>query len=152
MIEGDIESESKVGLKMPSWADILEIAKLENEIRYSDSYVNQCDEVRNIPNGWLDVTHKMQTKLVEDYFVEHGLSLCAVPIGLSMLRGLQVTHPNEPIVKELLYIKNNKANVGKYKAGDDIKDIQLWTESNQQIQLFSLLNEKPAIVFGASHT
>ncbi len=141
-------------LRLPSWSDILNIAKLENEIRYSDEYINQCDEARNIPNGWLDVTNTMQEKLVSDYFSTHGFSLCAVPIGLSMLRRLQVTHPHETTVQDLLYIKNNKANVGKYKKGDDITDIQLWYDNGtQSIQLYDLLSdEKPTIIFGASHT
>jgi hypothetical protein len=147
-------TESGGCLKLPSYQDALNIAKLENEIRYSDEYVNKCDAVKDIPNGWLDVTDEMQKKLVTDYFTQHGLSLCAVPIGLNMLRRLQVTHPNEPIVQDLLYVKNNKANIGKYNEGDSIKDITLWNEiGTENVQLFNLISsDKPTIVFGASHT
>lgn len=151
----DSKINNTYDIKLPSWQHIFEIAKLENEIRYSDEYINQCDSVRDIPNGWLNVTDNMQKNLVNTYFIKHGLSQCSVPIGLNMLRGLQLTHPNNPIVRDLLYIKNNKANSGKYKSGDIIHDVQLWNQSGtEQIQLFNLINfdNKPTIIFSASHT
>jgi hypothetical protein len=143
-------SDLKNPLGLPSHNDIIEIVKEEGQIRLSKDYIRKCDEVANEVNGWLRITDEMQQELVKKY----GFTGPAFHIALNMLRNAQVLYPDNPHVKDLVYVKNNKANQGRFKSGDKLEDITLWTISgDKQVKLFDMLSkEKPNIVLAASHT
>ena len=137
-------------LNLPSHDDIIEIVKQEGKMRHSEEYIQECNRVADEPNGWLRITGEMQEKLVRDY----GFKDVAVPIALNMLRRAQYAYPNNEHVKDLVYVKNNKANMGRFKEGDHIENVQLWDIDGKEMCDFgNLLKEGMVnIVFAASHT
>lgn len=137
-------------LGIPSKEDILEIVRKEGKLRLSPEYIKECDDVAQIPNGWIDVSINHQKRLIK----EAGFTGIGAKMALVMLRAAQYSYPDEPDVQELVYVKNNKANVGTFEAGDHLREVQLFDITGQkEVSLFSLLDDtKPNIIFGASHT
>jgi hypothetical protein len=135
---------------LPSHDDIIELVKEEGQIRLSTEYIKRCDEVASEVNGWLRVTDEMQQDLVK----RHGFNGPAFDIALNMLRSAQVLYPDNPYVKELIYVKNNKANQGRFNKDDKLEDIKLWDmKGSHQISLFDMLSKnRTNIVLAASHT
>ena len=123
----------------------------EEQIRMSQEYQEECTKVKDIPNGWLEVTNQMQIDLVK----KHGFtSEMNCDIACNMLRRARYLYPNNKIFTEVpVYVKNNKANKGKYKKGDNIPNIKLFNQCGQEAMLHHLLDiNKPTIIFGGSHT
>lgn len=137
-------------LKLPSKADILELVRREDKIRRSAEYIKECDNVADEINGWLRVTDEMQRKLIHDY----GFGSPIIEeIALNMLRRAQYLYPDEDDVKNLLYVKENKANQGKYVRGDTVPNVSICRLDTSNVDLFDIINtEKPCIIFGGSHT
>jgi len=140
-------------LNLPSPTDILKIVKIERKTRLSKEYIKQCDEVANEVNGWLRITDEMQKRLVS----EAGFKNIGADIALNMLRRAQYDHPNDPDVLELVYVKNNKANAGRFKAGDAVENVNLHSkDGNATVSLMELIGgvnqHKINIIFAASHT
>lgn len=137
-------------LNLPSPKDVIQMLTKERDIRLSPEYIKKCDEVADEPNGWLRITDEMQKQIVKDA----GFKNAGFDIALNMMRRAQYDYPDDPIVKDLVYVKNNKANIGTFKSGDDIKDIELYDkEGNKKIQFNQLLSDdKVNIIFAASHT
>lgn len=137
-------------LGLPSHDDIIELVKIESQMRFSKEYIDKCNQVKDEPNGWLRITGEMQQQIITDY----GFKGVAVPIALNMLRRAQYLYPDNPHVQNLVYVKNNKANMGTFKAGDIIKDVELWNLCGTEMNKFSglLSKDKINIVLSASHT
>ena len=98
----------------------------------------------------------MQNEIVRDYLIKkYGkTSDMAIEIGVSMLRNAQYLKPDDKNVKGLVYVKNNKANKGRFKTGDKVENVNLWSmDSKNKLSLFDLLvKDKVNIVMAASHT
>lgn len=143
-------------LNLPSNDDILQIVKIEGKKRLSDEYIEKCTLVKDEVNGWLRITSEMQTQIVTDYLInKYGkTSDMSIDIGVNMLRNAQYLYPDNPDVQNLVYVKNNKANQGRFKAGDKLEDMMIWNiEGKQENSLFNLLSsDKTNIIFAASHT
>ena len=138
-------------LKIPN-EKMLELMIIEEEkIRQSIEYQNQCDNVKNIPNGWLDITKNMQEKLVKKYGFQDEISC---DIACNMLRRAQYIFPNNNIFREIpVYVRNNKANKGIFVVEDNIPNININTKCGQEIKLHNLLSEnKPTLIIASSHT
>jgi hypothetical protein len=137
-------------LGLPSHEDVINMVKEEGKIRLSNEYIHKCDEVASEVNGWLRITDEMQRDLV----TQHGFTGPAFDIALNMLRNAQVLYPDNPYVKDLVYVKNNKANKGRFNKGDKLEDVTLWNmKGDTQISLFDMLkHDKPNIILAASHT
>ena len=142
--------------KLPCPDDIIKIAEREGKIRLSKEYIDECTAVKDEVNGWLRITGEMQKRIVTEYLQEiYGEATPAgIDIGVNMLRNAQVLFPDNDIVQNLVYVKNNKANIGRFKAGDKLEDIKLHTiDGKSEISLFDLLSDdKINIVIAASHT
>ena len=143
-------------IELPTKKDVLELCKRENEARYSKEYIAECDAVASKPDAWLtEVTPKMQTNIVRDYLKEkfNNAHPHMIHIFLSALRTASSRYPEESIVKDMLYVKNNKANRGKYKAGDDVPNIPVhYCDGRNSLLYDHLNNDKPTIIFAGSHT
>jgi hypothetical protein len=139
-------------LNLPSPKAIIELVKKEGIIRLSKEYIKQCDDVANEVNGWLRITGEMQEKLVRDA----GFKGPGFDIALNMFRRSQYLYPDNEHVKNLVYVKHNKANQGRFKVGDTVEDIQLYNQDgNTKVGLHQLINgdnRKINIIFAASHT
>lgn len=137
-------------LNLPSHDDIIELVKVEGKIRMSKEYIDECDKVADEPNGWLRITGEMQKRIVN----EHGFKGTSADIALNMLRRAQYLYPDNEHVKDLVYVKNNKANKGRFKNGDKIEDIKLYDITGKcGLNYMNLLQKgKVNVVLAASHT
>ena len=119
-------------------------------MRLSAEYIKKCDEVKDVPNGWLDVTDKMQKELVKSFGFDDPISN---DIACYELRTAHIKYPNNPVFKESIFVKYNKANEGKLKVNDLAPNVKLHTLDNKEIELSMLLESKlPTVIFSGSHT
>ena len=127
-----------------------QMALMEETIRTSKEYQDECTRVKSIPDGWLTVTANVQKGIADHFGFTDEINN---EIACNDLRRAHVTYPNNPIFQQSIYVRNNKANVGTLHEGDEIPNIFLHTIENSTINLNELLEEnKINIFFGASHT
>jgi hypothetical protein len=138
-------------IKIPTEQTLEKMVIREEEIRMSQSYQDKCTEVKDIPNGWLQVTEKMQEDLVTSFGFTDNLS-CSV--ACNKLRTARYIYPDNKIFTQVpVYVRENKANVGHLVNGDKAPNIQVHTVNNEKIMLHDLLKtDKVNMIFGASHT
>lgn len=137
--------------KIPSEEQLENMIEEEEKIRLSKEYIDACTEVKNIPNGWLKVTSKMQEDLVKRYGFDDQISC---DVACNYLRRASYIYPDNPNFKKVLYVKNNKASEGKLRVGDYAPNAHLFTLDKDETNLHNLLNmnDKTNIIFGSSAT
>lgn len=137
-------------IKVPSEAILEKMAIMEREIRMSKEYNDKCTLVKNIPNGWLQVTLDIQKDIANFFGFDDDISN---EIACNHLRRAHILYPNNSVFKESIQVKYNKANIGILKEKDLVPDITLFTSYKKSINLKTILHqEKLNIFFGASHT
>lgn len=126
------------------------MALMEESIRTSSEYQNECTKVKSIPDGWLAVTENVQKKVADHFGFADPINN---EIACNDLRRAHIDFPDNPIFKQSIYVRNNKAKIGTLLEGDITPNISLRTIDNESIYLNELLEEnKINIFFGASHT
>jgi len=138
-------------IKVPT-ERMLELMIIEEEhIRQSVEYQNECTSAKDIPNGWLAVTEQMQQDLVKKFGFDDDISC---DIACNMLRRAQYDYPNNKIFKEVpVYVRNNKANMGKFTEGDFVPNITIHKRCGSEIKLHDLLDDSmPTLILASSHT
>lgn len=130
---------------------ILLMLQREEQIRFSKDYINKCSKVAHIPNGWLEITDKMQKELVKEFGYKDKLSNT---LAVNVLRKAMYIYPNDHEIKNsVVHFRENIAKQGTYNVGDLVKDINLHTINFHKTNLFSLLNQnKTNIMLVGSHT
>ena len=130
---------------------ILLMLQREEQIRFSQDYINKCSKVANIPNAWLEITDKMQKELVKEFGYFDKLSNT---LAVNVLRKAMYIYPNDHEIKNsVVHFRENIAKQGTYNVGDLVKDINLHTINFHKTNLFSLLNQnKTNIMLVGSHT
>lgn len=138
-------------IKIPTEKCLEQMIIREEEIRMSKEYQDECSKVKDVVNGWLDVTAKMQSELVKEFGFTDEVSS---DIAVNMLRRARYLYPDNNIFKTVpVYVRENKANEGKLKENDECPNIQLFTNCKQQIKLHDLLeNDTLNVIFASSHT
>lgn len=137
-------------LKRATKETLEKMAQMEESIRMSQEYQDECTKVKDIPNEWLVVTANVQKKVATHFGFTDEINN---EIACNDLRRAHVTYPDNPIFKQSVYVRNNKANVGTLNDHDLVPDISLYTINNEKINLSDLLEEnKINVFFGASHT
>ena len=124
----------------------------EERLRMSKEYQDQCTLVKDIPNGWLNVTKKIQEQVARDNGFDDEMSC---QITCNMMRRAHLLFPNNKIFSTVpVQVRNNKANMGTMRTGSVLdQDIDLWDVSHNQCSLFHLLNDnRPTIIFTGSQT
>jgi hypothetical protein len=124
----------------------------EEQIRMSKEYQDACTQVKNIPNGWLQVTAKMQRDLVKKHGFDDDISC---NIAVNTLRRARYIYPNNPIFKTPVYVRENKARVGELKEGDSIVNVELFQLNKDKVNLQKVIAEfksEYTVIFGGSHT
>lgn len=131
--------------KIPDERTLEKMSIEEQRRRSSQEYIDKCTEVKDEINGWLRITAEMQ----EDIVTSFGYDKSAV----YYLRIATKLYPTNPIFKEVVYVKHNKARQGEFKINDDIKNAVLHDLNNETTTLFKLCDTKlPTIIFGSSAT
>jgi hypothetical protein len=136
-------------MKLPT-EKLLEILVDEEEkVRNSEYYRNLCNDVKDIPNGWLTVTSKIQNDIVSKYF-DNPIEC---EIACNKLRRAQYEFPDNEKFKRPLYVRNNKASVGKFKINDELEDVVIYDMEKTAINMSSIICEdKFNLIFSGSET
>jgi len=139
-----------IKLRVPTETELEQLVIREEEIRMSKEYQEECTKVKDIPNGWLDVTRKMQEKLVSDFgFVGEPTHT----IACNMLRRARYIFPENKIFTTVpVYVRQNKANDGTLNIGDDPPDIKLHNLDGSIVHLKDIIDDKINIFFSGSET
>jgi hypothetical protein len=135
----------------PSKESLLKMIMKEQEIRTSSEYIQRCDDVADKPNGWLDVSEQVQYDVVKMFGYKDGFD---ADIAVNHLRRAQYLYPEEPLFQTIpIYVKNNLANIGKFKLGDIIPNLTIYNINLDPIPLYSIFEkDRKNILFASSHT
>lgn len=88
---------------------ILEKMAIEEEVvRKSDYYINECNKVKDVINGWIELTDRCQREIVEKYFKDE----IEMEFAIKQLRIAHKLYPNNQIFKDRLQVKYNRARKG----------------------------------------
>ena len=139
----------------PSESLLEKMVEVEAEMRKSKEYIQRCDEVSNIPDGWLKVTDDMQREIVKKFADENGFNNeLSIEFAIQDLRTAHHIYPNNPIFREIpVYVRENKANVGHLEKDNPFTDVVLVDINENMIKLSDLLDHsKPNLIFAGSHT
>jgi hypothetical protein len=131
---------SPITIKIPKKETLIEMLKEEEKRRFSSEYQIACTAVKHIPNGWLDITAKMQQSIATDFGFDDEISN---DIACNHLRRAQYMYPNDPEFKSIpVYVRENKANEGTLKVGDDIPNVVLYDMNHNKRLLHDLIDLK----------
>lgn len=97
--------------------DLEKLALEEDEIRKSQWYVDECTRVKNIPNGWMDVTSQVQKDIVSKYYND-----AISDFVIYYLRRAHHIFPENLVFQNRIQVKYNRANIGKLKKGDFVPE------------------------------
>jgi hypothetical protein len=98
---------------------LLEALALEEEAaRRSKWYIEECNNRKNIPNGWISLTDEMQRSIIKKYFTDEF----DIEMALRKLRGAHHIFPENKIFKERMQVKYNRACLGTLKMGDVVPE------------------------------
>lgn len=138
-------------IRVPTEAELEKLVIEEEKIRMSVEYQEACSKASSIPNGWLQVTADMQMNLVKRFGFDDNLSSS---IACNMLRRARYLYPDNKIFKEVpVYVRENKANMGTLKEGDEIPNINIHTIDGKEIKLHDIINnDKINMFFTGSET
>ncbi len=138
-------------IKIPTESTLELMIQEEEKIRMSKEYHNECTKVKNIPNGWLEVSKKIQKDVVKKFGYESTIDC---DIACNMLRRARYLYPNNQIFKTVpVYVRENKANIGSLNVNDKYPDIVLFNTMNKEINMSDIIdNNKINIVLGSSST
>lgn len=138
-------------IKIPTEKQLEILVTKEEEIRMSKEYQDECTRVKDIVNGWQDVTDQMQKKLVRDHGFDDEIS-CEV--ACNRLRRAQYLYPNNKTFKTVpVYVRENKATIGNLKVDSDVPNVNLVNMDGKETKLHDLLdNNKINVIFGSSQT
>jgi len=130
---------------------LLEMLELEEQVRMSSSYINECTRIEKEVNGWLRLSGEIQEKIATKFGFNNQLTN---HIAVNSMRRAHIIYPEDNRFRDIsVYVRNNLANTGHFKIGDNIKDVQLVTLDKKLITLDNLLNNnKYNIIIGSSET
>lgn len=136
---------------IPSKETLLKMIMKEQEIRMSHEYIKKCDDVADKPNGWLDVSEQVQYDVVKMFNYKEDLDM---NIAVNHLRRARYLYPEEPLFQTIpVYVKNNLANVGKYKIKDIIPNLTTYNINLDPIPLYSIFEkDRKNLLILSSHT
>ena len=131
--------------------DLLKMLKKEEELRFSKEYIDECTRVKDIPNEWLNVTSRLQEKVVELFGYKSDLQKI---IALQSLRSAQYLYPNDiNFQKTSVYVRNNLAKKGSLKIDDKIPNINIYDINKKIFNIDSIIKPNVYnIIFASSHT
>ena len=143
--------DKPISYKIPTEKLLEQMIIEEEKIRQSKEYQDACTSVADEVNGWLRITGEMQRDLVKRFGFEDEISQ---EIALNHLRTARYLYPKNEIFRTVpVYVRNNRANVGKYKVGDLLPNIDIHNIDGEPMKLYqSFDNKKPTVILCGSHT
>lgn len=130
---------------------LLEMLELEEKIRFSKPYIDECTNLRNVVNGWLDLSGNIQKKIANKFGYSN---LLQNTIAVNAIRRASLIYPNDSRFKNTsVYVRNNIARSGDFKIGDNFPNLKLSTLTGKTIEIGNLLdNQKYNIIVASSET
>ena len=153
----DFTSISEMKVNVPDEKVLERMVIEENELRTSEWYINECNKVKHIPNGWLKVTDDLQEDLVKRYgYTYPSLSFS---IALYMLRNARSIYPDNHIFVDVpIYVRENTARVGTLQEQQDIPDVCLYDIDGNESSLYKILlssqnsDQRPVLLLAGNRT
>lgn len=138
-------------LKYPDKNTLIEMLKVEEEIRMSQKYIDACNEVKDEINGWLRISEEIQYKIAYDFGYTKSVEQS---IAVNRMRTAQYIYPDEPLFKTIpVYVRNNLARNGEFKIGDNVPNIKINNIDTSDILLHDTFDKnKPNLLLCSSHT
>lgn len=143
--------ETPISMDSISREMLLEMLQLEEKIRLSNAYSQECTRVKDEVNGWLRVSGEIQERVAAKFgFNDEYTNLIAVN---AMRRGHLIYPDDERFQNVSVYVRNNLARKGEFKVGDIVENIELVNLTKNPISLLSLTNtDKYTVIIGSSET
>jgi len=136
--------------KIPTLEQLIIMAEKEKKIRLSQEYIEMCDTVADVPNGWLQVTSNMQESLAREIGFTSELENS---IAVNRLRRAHILYPDEKTFQDSIQVKNNLANEGQYIVGSILPNFEICMIDTTKIHLYNILNKKKLnLLIGSSHS
>ena len=143
----DLNIIEKLGL---TYDKILEILYEENKRRLSFEYINECTKVAHIPNEWINVTEKLQTKLLEDFGYKNPLLNSLVK---NIIRRAPVIFKNDKkIISSTVQFRENLVCKCKYKLGDTIPNLEIHNLDRELVKIYDVIGTKKTLIMCGSYT
>lgn len=123
----------------------------EFDQRTSTIYAELCTQVKDIPNGWLNVTTDMQKNIVMKFGYTDEMEF---DIALNMLRRANIIYPHNKIFQQVpIQVRNNKATKGELLVEMKIPNPDVYDLDGQPYKLSDFISShKPNLIFFSSAT
>ena len=130
---------------------LLEMLQLEEKVRMSELYINECSRIKDEINGWLRLSGEIQSKVADKFGYNNPMTNY---IAVNSMRRGHIIYADDPRFSEVsVYVRNNIATKGTFKINDKIKDVPIVNLDKTLITLDSLLdNSKYNILIASSET
>ena len=124
--------------------------KVEETLRLSQAYISECSRVKDEVNGWLRVTGELQELVASHFgFSDEISNLFAV----NLMRSAHNKYRNDPrFSKVSVYVRNNLAEKGYLKLGNDSVEVDIHDLNGNRIKLSSIIDKKDTLVISSSAT
>jgi hypothetical protein len=145
----------KLIIKTPNEKMLEKLIIEEATIRESKEYQDKCTEVKDIPNGWLEI---VTAGIQKDIAIKNGFDdPISCDLTVNMMRRAHILYPNNKIFTTVpIQVRNNKACRGTLKINDDLPNVALFDEFGSIIELKDLTGNtnqnKISIIFAGSQT
>lgn len=144
-----MESDN-ICIKFPNEKLLEKMIEEEELIRTSNDYRDKCTQVKNIPNGWLDVTANVQKNIAKKFGFTDEISC---NIACNMMRRAYLLYPDNENFKLIpTQVRCNKAKQCKYSIDDICPDIKLHDLQDNCHQLYKLFDDRPTLIIAGSQT
>ena len=130
---------------------LLEMLELEEKVRMSKFYINECTRIKDEINGWLRLSGEIQNKIASKFGFNDPLTNY---IAVNNMRRAHITFPNDSRFREVsVYVRNNLARKGNLKIGDSFIDAKLTSLDKRSTNLDKLVsNNKYNLIIASSET
>lgn len=140
--------------KIPNEKMLEDMIIEEEKRRMSEEYRNECTSVKNIINGWLAVTEKMQKDIVKSFGFQTEMEC---DIACNMMRRAHILYPENEIFRTVpLQVRNNKAKKGDLVLGSNVPNFPIFTLDKKICSIESLIDNdkynKPSVIIMSSGT
>ena len=132
--------ETCITISRPSETLLEEMVRAEAKMRLSKEYIRRCDEAVDVPDGWLEVTNQMQRELVQSFAQKHDFNnVISIELALDDMRTAHHQYPNNAVFRKVpVYVRENKANSGYLREGDQMVDTKIFDIDGNAMRLSDL--------------
>ena len=145
-------SPNIIGCEYPPPSDKLyEMLKMEEFIRMSPEYSDECSKIKDEVNGWLRISGEVQEKVAHLFGYSDPLSKLLV---VNYMRRAPYLFPYDKRFTETqVYVRNNLAIKGNLVCGNPFPMITLYNLKEELIDTHSILdNSKYNVIIASSET